>query len=45
MWRECLVTGPGLIVPGLVSYVERVSGNRTRANSARIGKLCGESVW
>ncbi len=29
---------------GLVSYVERVSGNRTRANSARMGKLYGESI-
>ncbi len=34
-----------IIVPGLVSYVERVSGNTTRANSVRTGKLCGESVW
>ncbi len=45
MWRECLVTGPGLIVPGLVGYVERVSGNWTRANSARTGHLCRVSVW
>ncbi len=40
-----MVTGPGLIVLGLVSYVERVSGNRTRANSARTGKLCRVSAW